>query len=191
MDAVFGFQVFGATATPMIPELARLLADESVPESAVALGAIGIESLPILAKALNSAITEVRLSAVVGLGLLGTNAVTCTPSLIELTKDRDWRVRAVAIRGLSETSPSCSVITVFIGRLKDTNHVVRKVSAEALGKLGKDAAPAISALEEAALDSSEYVRKQAISSLETINSALGVDELLTTPNELEYGTPKY
>ena len=171
MDAVLGFRVFGVQAAPMIPELAVLLTNKCIPESALALAALGAESSPVLVDALKHPSKEVRMAGAEGLGLLGTNATSSATSLLELTKDEESAVRAIAIWALGETGPSSSTVPVFIARLQDTTSVVRKFSAEALGKLGQAATSAIPALEHAKLDSHAYVSNQAVLSLEVIRKA--------------------
>lgn len=189
MDAVMGFQVFGVQAAPAIPELAVLLTNKSIPESAFALAALGPESSPILVDALKHPNKEIRRAAAHGLGKLGTNAIDCVMPLLGLTNDEDWSVRAISVWALGEMGPSPSTIQAFIARLQDTNVVVRKFSAEALGKLGGASTSAIPALEKTKQDSYAYVSNQAVLSLEIIRTA-SVEKLTNQLNSTRQRTER-
>jgi HEAT repeat protein len=182
--AIGGFEALGPMASPAIPELERLLFEKSVPECALALAAIGSETIPILAKALTNANANIRAEAASGIGFLGTDAEPLTPTLIHLTKDKDRSVRISAILALKVGSNS-STVPRLIQLLEDPDELVRKLAAEVLGEIGKGADAAVPALEKTARDPSNYVSKQAQIAIQKIRSTAPVSNTDGPTNGIE------
>jgi len=172
--AIGGFEALGPMASPAIPELERLLFEKSVPECANALGAIGSETIPILAKALTNANAKIRAAAAFSVSFLGTNAEPLTPTLIQLTSDKDLSVRIGAIVGLKVGRSSGSTVPRLIELLQDPDELLRKLSAEELGEIGEKATSALPALEKAARDPSNYVIEHAQIAIQRIRSTAPV-----------------
>lgn len=62
--------------------------------------------VPALIEALKAKSNEVRLSAAIGLGSFGEQARDAIPTLQEVQRDRDVRVREAASRALSRIDPA-------------------------------------------------------------------------------------
>jgi len=174
LQAIGGFEALGPIASPAIPELERLLFEKSVPECASALGAIGSETIPILVKALTNSNAKIRAEAASSVSFLGADAEPLTPTLIQLTRDKDQAVRIGAILGLKVGRSSGSTVPRLIELLQDPDELIRKLSAEVLGEIGEKATSALPALEKATLDPSNYVIKHAQIAIQRIRSAASV-----------------
>lgn len=94
--AVDAFLALGLSASPAIPELARLAKDRSRGRIANrvinALAWIGPEARPIVIDLLNDPRPDIRSSAISMLNSLGTNALPAIPRLIDCLKDPDGGV---------------------------------------------------------------------------------------------------
>jgi HEAT repeat protein len=169
--AVDGFEALGKLASPAIPDLESKLGSDPIPEAALALGAVGSNALPALLRALRNKDPMVRACAAAGLRYLGSSARASSSLLVDLTDDRDSRVRTSAIMALSECAEQEVAIPIFVKHLKDQDDVARKTAVEALGKLGAGGAFAIPALEKLTHDRSDYVAVNARRALENIRLA--------------------
>lgn len=169
-SAVSGFQALASSAAPAIPELQRLLSIE--PYSALALGAIGAQTLPILASELTNCNPEMRAYAIAGLRLLGGAGEATAPGVILLTHDKDYRVRLSGVLMLGDCTRSKAATYALIQRLDDSDHMIRARAAEALGKYGRHAIEAIPPLENKIGDTSPYVVSEVRKALQEIRADL-------------------
>jgi HEAT repeat protein len=84
------------------------------------------------------------------------------PSLLQLLKDKDPKMRYYAARQLGHfRSQAAEVVPPLTEALKDEDKDVRMGAAYALGEIGPDARSALPALQAALRDPEEQVRKAA------------------------------
>src|SRR5262249_9170993 len=84
------------------------------------------------------------------------------PSLVELLKEKDPKMRYYAARELGHFgAQAAEVVPPLTEALKDEDKTVRMGAAYALGEIGPDAKSALSALEAALRDPEAKVRKAA------------------------------
>src|SRR5207249_11386700 len=113
---------------------------------------------------------RLRRNAAFALGKLGNAAASALPSLKKHLKDDDSKeVREAAAFGLGEIGRESlkslddpNVIEVLAGALKDSDPLVRRSAAYALGNFGPAAKPAQGALETALSDDKSPAVRQNI-----------------------------
>jgi HEAT repeat protein len=92
----------------------------------------------------------------------GKKKAYTTPSLLELLRDKNPKMRYYAARELGHLGPQAGeVVPALTEALKDEDKTVRMGSAYALGEIGPGAKSALSALEAALRDPEAEVRKAA------------------------------
>jgi HEAT repeat protein len=168
--AVAGFQALGHTAEPAIPALERLLRTKRIPESALALAAVGPQTCPLLARSLTNSDPAIRAFSAAAVGYLGDDGRPLTGTLLQLTKDPDKWVRVSAVRSLGNM-PSKLLLQPLIESLRDPEPLVRKAAAEAIGRLGPSGADAIEPLRTASTDNSQYVRQEVQRALRAVSTS--------------------
>ncbi len=119
--------------------------------TALALGSIGAPAVPSLSNALTSDKWHVRAGAARALSFAGGTASTVAPQLASALADDRVEVRDAAAETLAVLG------TVALGPLTETlvdaeEPKARATAAMALGRLGRDGAPAEAALKRAALE---------------------------------------
>jgi HEAT repeat protein len=107
--ATTAFEVLGPSARDATPTLIPLLDDKQTSyTAATALGGIGVESIPVLTKALTNTHACARESAARVLGLFGAKAQGAVPALVRCTKDEDESVRSFAAFALKQVDPEAA-----------------------------------------------------------------------------------
>jgi HEAT repeat protein len=107
--ATTAFEVLGLSARDATPTLVPLLDDKQTSyTAATALGGIGVESIPVLTKALTNTRACTRESAARVLGMFGPKAQSAVPALARCTKDEDESVRGFAAFALKQVDPEAA-----------------------------------------------------------------------------------
>lgn len=108
----------------------------------------------------------------------------------EAAQDRDYLVRTAAAEMLGQLKSSDSASEVLITLLKDPYYSVRATAAEALGQ--QEAFLAIPALQDALLDSDQWVRYSAAESLNQIEADNNVwEHIMVLHSTLDTNTEAY
>lgn len=185
---VSAFRALGAEARPAIPTLIELLAPaydaarESLSETdaqlkdrksgtaALALQAIGQESVSPLIEALDAEEIKIRFGAAMALEYFPRQAKDTVPALIKALNDKDCDVRWRAARsiGTLRAMPKLSV-PALVKRLRDDPAAnVRCYAIMALGKFGRKAEASAPALRMATSDPDSAIRDYARKALEKV-----------------------
>jgi HEAT repeat protein len=128
--------------------------------AALHLGMMGRDaaaSVPALVSAMGDEAVGVRACAACALGQIGE--VQATQALVDALNDDDAAVRCEAGRALRNVGGAVLAVPSLILALKDENHIVRSLAAEALARTGDGSA--VPALLQALEDPEELVRKNA------------------------------
>jgi hypothetical protein len=172
-EAVIYFRMLGGDGSPAIPELEALATDPTGRKSAgravQALGEIGLEALPALARVTTNVQATTRLAALLRINCLGSNAAPVAPFLLVCLGDADWRIagNAAEIVGKLRCQPETSVpgIAKLLGRPEP---VLRKVAVLSLAEFGQEARAAVPSLLDALHDPDFGVRLAATNALHGI-----------------------
>ena len=143
-----------------------------------ALGAIIADKGPVdpaIVKALDDPDMRVRATAAYALGRAGSAAESAVPPLRHALESNDPTVRVVSAWALAHIAPDdpqvdAAVIPVLMHGTKSDNAMMRRGSADVLGKLGKAAESAVPALDALKKDADESVRAAALEALEQIGA---------------------
>jgi HEAT repeat protein len=161
----------GAAASAAVPSLVEAVKTgnhDLASASARSLGNIGPQSraaVPILTRAMSSGFTSVRYNAAYALGAIGPAAKDAEPALLtELTSVTPY-IRATSAEALWRIDKHPTAIPALLEQLRDPQCTDRGEAAEALGRLGPDAAAAVPALLDALKDSQHLVGVRAAESL--------------------------
>jgi HEAT repeat protein len=169
--------MLGATATPVVSDVAAQLSDsELTEEAAVALSSIGRPAYGPLKQAASSGDAAVRREALRSLGKLhgrvSLPAADVIPLLLQGLSDPDAKVRAVSATYLGIIHEyGASAVPALIETLQDEEPEVRTAAATALGSFEGHAAEAIPALRKAAADRDENVAREAGLSIVKLQSS--------------------
>ena len=138
-------QVLDSAGPRILPQLARLLRDESFDQQDKAAAAIGeicyhnpgapeaIAVVPALTVSAKSKNSEVRIYSIQALGAIGKAARSATPDLIQLTKDSNASVRMCAVETLGCIGAASSdAVAALEAALSDTSSDVRITAKESL-----------------------------------------------------------
>jgi HEAT repeat protein len=124
--------------------------------------------LPRLIQELKEGDDANRAEAAEALGLLGPNGKTALPALLLALRDEYELVRQNALRSIIAIGPDATATQALTDSLKDSDNLVRALSANALGQLGPLARQSVPALREALKDRDEDVQKEAADALKAI-----------------------
>lgn len=113
-------------------------------EAYAALGLIGQKpelTIPLIRAGLADQDAAVRERAAMGLSGFGREASVLVPDLVNALSDADWMVRLAAVSSLVQISDGGdNVVELVAHSVGDSNRVVRRVVAMALGKFGTEQA---------------------------------------------------
>ncbi len=166
----------GPEARYALPELIVALQDESPVVRRRAIRAIGVvgpvaldDALAALVAATEDDEESVVLQAISTLGELGPSATAAVPALIAALWTGGARRRAVAGVALLRMGPA--TVPSLVQSLSHPSPEVRGKVAHLLGRLGRDAAEAIPALQSLLSDPDETVRAESQEALAAILSS--------------------
>jgi len=169
--------ILGPRSVEALPEVtAALQQNDFAPEAALALSFMGSAAVAPLRDSIRSDEPVVRREALRSLGKLRERASidpqVVIPLLLDGLKDPDASVRNVAVTylGIVRDDPDKEVAGL-IAALKDDSPAVREAAAVALSAYGAKAEPAIPALQKAAGDPDEDVKREAGRALVIISEA--------------------
>jgi HEAT repeat protein len=167
----------GAQAAEAVPALAEVLpkseplAQREILMTLAAIGPPAQAAVPQIVPLLKSDNPQARYGAAYALGRIGPPAVEAVPNLMaQLTSD-DSFYRVTSAWALSHIAPRTpevarAIAPILAGALRHERPFVRIEAAEALGRLGPAAGPAIPELERMATnDPNERARKTAAAAL--------------------------
>lgn len=159
--------ILGPRAVEALPEVTTALQQpEYAPEAALALSYMGSPAVAPLREAISADEPVVRREALRSLGKLRERASidpqVVVPLLLDRLKDPDAGVRGVAVTylGIVRDSPDKEVAGL-ITALKDDAPAVREAAAVAVSAYGAKADPAVPALQKAAGDPDDDVKREA------------------------------
>jgi HEAT repeat protein/PBS lyase HEAT-like repeat-containing protein len=109
---------------------------------------------------------EVRVAAARALGLLGSNALSAAPALVDALQDNKREVSLEAAGALGRLGPGA--LPELLPALYHTNAQVRHAAVYAVGHFGSEASPAAPRLTELLQDTNELIRSSAAYSLSRI-----------------------
>eukprot|EP00931_Biecheleriopsis_adriatica_P017574 TRINITY_DN12559_c0_g1_i1.p1 TRINITY_DN12559_c0_g1~~TRINITY_DN12559_c0_g1_i1.p1 ORF type:complete len:952 (-),score=178.80 TRINITY_DN12559_c0_g1_i1:193-3048(-) len=164
----FRYSQFSCLAAPPLQVALKDPDSDVRSRAALALGELGehaAAAAPALETALQDADWTVRYRAADALGKLGEAAVVAAPGLIAALHDEYREVRSAAADSLIELRFGAEEVCRWKGALQDSNADARRSAADALGKLGENAALAGPALEAALQDPDSEVRSNAADAL--------------------------
>lgn len=151
LGAVRGFNVLGAAAAPVIPDLLPLLAvQDSGLDVAAAFGAIGKDAVTPLVQKLSDPNKQVRAMAAASLSRMKAGEATgAADALIKGLQDEDGSVRSWMATAVGKSQVSAEVaIPILITLLEDKDTSVVASSASALGLYGPAAKEALPKLQK-------------------------------------------
>lgn len=160
-------------------------------DAAHGLAAIGASSVPALIAALQDERENVRASAAYALGEMGPVAAEAVDGLIALLSDESEEVRRHAISALGMIKvPVSKTVPVLVRVLEDREDTdLAFFAAQALTRIGPDATEATSALGEALMSESAYVRgfsSEALSRIGTTEALQALVPFLRTARWFNY-----
>ena len=179
---VRGLQVLariGPESAPAVPALVELLKSGDPPtktEVLYTLGTIGPgaqNAVSAICDQLSDNDPRVTEAAAIALGKIGPAATEAVPALDRLNQSNDELLRLISVWAILKIGPRSeeqakAALPILSAALKSDREFVRIEAATVLGELGHGAAPALSALESAANDSSPAVRSAAASAITKI-----------------------
>lgn len=180
-DVEIAWRVLGSAGKSAIPTLTRILSeprrtmdDYSVwTVSARAISYLGTDAIvPMLTVATNMQGQHELWELLQNFESLGTNGATAVPALIQWADDPDYWVRngvMDALGGIGKR-PDLAVPVLLNALEHDTNSMVRRDAATALGSFANDSEAVLPALTNALKDSDWQVRGGALSGLGKIQN---------------------
>jgi HEAT repeat protein len=182
-EAVIALGAMGSNEEA-VREVAKMLQDPSTGVRANAALALwkmcpaSAAAVPELAEALDDHSPHVLIYVALALFSQGPEARPAIPALLRALQDPKnqvpgpgfpYTIRQAVVRVLGVTGDTRKeVVDALIEALQDPEEGMRVVAAEALGRLGPDAARAVPTLRTALLDESEEVRSKAQQALRQI-----------------------
>ena len=155
------FQILGPRARSAIPDLVRLVTNQTPQVSSaalqaqrpltvpahgplMALGAIGPDALPALLNILtNSIVPGVRFGAVGALAQMGTNAAPAIPALLKYLDDENEMVVTAAVAALGTSGSGNHDVLAVLERVSQGPQLaLRSTALDALENFGQQAVPA-------------------------------------------------
>ena len=171
--ALRGIETLGPLAEPLVPMLIEMLSGDTYTMATAmrALARIGPAVMAPLAQALTNTSPHIRGAAIETFLLMGSNAHSGIPAILQHLDDPDSRVRASAAMALGVIGKEPThVVPALTSHLSDSEYDVRAAVAEALGRFGSSALPALPALMRLQDDTSQFVRATAASAMKQIKS---------------------
>jgi HEAT repeat protein len=126
------------------------------------------KDLPRLIRDMKEGDENTRAEAAEALADLGADGKPALPALLMALGDEGERVRQNALHAIIAIGPDAAAAQALTNSLKDSDPLVRALSANALGQLGPLARKSIPALREALHDRDETVQKEAAAALKAI-----------------------
>lgn len=198
--AARAIQYLEAGATPLIPDLVRLMNDPARPDTAErvmdTLAYVGTNGLPHLIAFLNNPAHPHRGSAAVAMSALcklGPNARPAIPALIQCLQDPDPNLASraahtlsvLALVSASEVPPlkleSVSVVSALKSALYNSDPAVRACSANALIAFREQAPETLPALTNLLRDPQRSVRAAASNAIFRIHTPAAAVVLTNSP----------
>jgi HEAT repeat protein/S1-C subfamily serine protease len=115
--------------------------------------------------------TEVRLLAVKCLGRLGSEARTALPVLLGLLKEQDDGLRAAAMASVVTIGADTRDVAALSDALGNPNVEIRRLSMQALAKLGPQAKAAVPGLTASLKDADKATKLEALKALAAVGPA--------------------
>ena len=180
----------GAIGKPAVEPLIEALNSEKeafemepilhICDAAHGLAAIGASAVPRLITALEDERENVRASAAYALGEMGRVAGEAVDGLIALLADESEEVRRHATSALGMIKvPVSKTVPALVRILEDREDTdLAFFAAQALTRIGPDATEAVSALREALMSESAYVRGFSSEALSRIGTAEALQALV-------------
>jgi HEAT repeat protein/lysophospholipase L1-like esterase len=175
--AARGLATLGEAATPAVPALVAALGDPSRVVRAAAAWALGdvgpaaAPAVPALRRLLQDEDPFMRAGAVFGLGAIGAGARAAAPAIVAKLDDPDERVRWRAADALAKIGLGADSVDALVRLVCEVRSPGRGMAAEALGRLGPEAASAVPELIAATSDRRPEVRWRAVWALGRIGPA--------------------
>lgn len=127
------------------------------------------QAIPALTVALADSSRDVRLNAAEAIGLMGLDAASAVPALIEAVKrsDRSGNAQVMAAWALAQVGPTAKEAVPALIELLSTHEqpTARREAALTLAAIGPDAVAALPALNTALADENGFVRVAAATAL--------------------------
>jgi HEAT repeat protein len=150
-QAALALGEIGAPASAAVPALLEALKREKVPRplrqtpvSALALGQIGIASVPALITTLDNPDARVRTSATLALGFVGPNAASAVPQIVPLLNDPNPEVRRAATLSLGAIDPARKeLVPALVAMASDEDIFLSSLAASTLQRIDPEAALAL------------------------------------------------
>ena len=149
-------------------------------DAAHGLAATGASAVPPLISALEDERENVRASAAYALGEMGPTAAEAIDGLVSLLTDESEEVRRHATSALGMIKvPVSKTVPALVKVLEDREDTdLAFFAAQALARIGPDAADAVPALGEALMSESAYVRGFSSEALSRIGTAKALQALV-------------
>jgi HEAT repeat protein len=166
-------------ASPAVSALVPLLQDRegavrtAAAEAIAKAGPLDKQATDALVEGLASPDTVVQAHTAEALGAIGTAAQEAAPALVEVLGNGSDRVRGKAAQALGKIGEAAAEAAVprLVRALRDQEHWVSALAAEALGEMGESADEAIPALVRSLRHSSPLVRGNAAEALGKMGAA--------------------
>ena len=180
----------GAIGKPTVEPLINALDSEKeafdmepilhICDAAHGLAATGASAVPALITALEDERENVRASAAYALGEMGPVAAEAVDGLVGLLTDESEEVRRHATSALGMIKvPVSKTVPALVRVLEDREDTdLAFFAAQALTRIGRDAAEAVPALREALMSESAYVRGFSSEALSRIGTAEALQALV-------------
>jgi len=158
-------------AAAAVPEIVAILGDKepllrrAAAEALAGIGPAAEAAAPALVAALRDPEADVRMHAAQALGRIGGPGQAAARALagVLANREEDVSVQMFAAEALGLIGPAG--VPALRSGLRHGQPVVREMSARALGGMGAEAEPAVSALIQALSDEDEWVAKAAVEAL--------------------------
>jgi len=125
-------------------------------------------NLPKLVEWLADANECMRWWAALGCVMLGEKAADAADALVKALDDKSGSVRVAAADALCRCGRAAAGLPVLEASLKSASPWVRLQAANSLQNIGERARPALAAIEQAAKDSNDYVRRASEYTAQTL-----------------------
>ena len=156
----------GPAALPALPNLVKALREPSAREnSGKALAGIGKPAVADLTEALSDPAAEVRITAAISLGQIGTDAQEATAALIAALDYTDKNLDRVVVDALGNIGPTAIPLLIEALQQESAKEQVLKNTASALAAIGE---PSVEPLIPLLKNPSSNTRRHAATALEQL-----------------------